>query len=171
MADELRRRIAAIAVRAGRLETAEAAVRERTSAADAVLRARIARQRGGLDTALAQAAAAESAPHASPLTTADARLVAFAIHRARGDTARASASLHAALDATLRETSGAPSIEEPRRARAVLRLLAWYDAPALRIRAAEHAFERARGRTAEVGAVLLVATSTAVAADDPSLAR
>lgn len=173
---DLRFQLAATLVKGGFVTQAEAllttALEESPRAAGYLQRAQLARQRGALRDALADAAKARAAA-SDPLDSADARLVEFELFRELGQASEASAALGEGLklaEGVVAEKS-APAPRRTRALRATGRARAAYGDRAGARKSFVKALEAAAGDRAQLGGALLDAMSAELVLGDVDAMR
>ncbi|MBL9025586.1 MAG: hypothetical protein JNL21_25545 [Myxococcales bacterium] len=172
---DVRQRMAGVLIRGGVLDGARpllvAALAEKPTSEGHLLLAMLERQAGRPNEAL-EAAKVASASGSDPLDVADAKLVAFEIHRDAGRAAEAQAALTAALETVTPHAQGRGG--GPKRVRALRTLgrvlQAFGDASGAK-RAFSRALDEMGGDRAVVGTTMLQAASSALVRGDLEGAR
>ncbi len=175
---DLRELMGSIELRAGQLDAArpllEAVARDAPSASAYLSLAQLERQAQRGDAALGWTTKATSEPFASavPLDAADAAIVAYEIHRAKGASAEAERALEGALrHAIAAEKAGRSGPAKARAERTLARVLDAYGDGKGAARALERAITEVAGDRKLLGATFLDAIARAVVRRDLDAAR
>jgi len=175
---DLRELMGGIELRAGQLDAArpllEAVARDAPSASSYLALAMLERQAQKGDAALGWTTRATSEPFATaePLDAAEAAIVAYEIHRAKGSTAEAERTLEIALrHAVTAEKAGKAGPPKARAERSLARVLDAYGDTLGATRALERAITEVSGDRKLLGATFLDAIARAMVRRDLEAAR